>query len=129
LNFPPSLVWQVYDLPKWTDEGRRLVVSGALHFFDPPVYHMVADLPEKPIQVLINRSPLIAGPTKAAVQDNNNLRTARVRHTELIAAFEAIGYELMDSWQAAELAFKIIGKPEFPAPSYSGLYFRLKTQA
>jgi hypothetical protein len=64
LNFPPSLVWQVYDLPKWTDEGRRLaeehdekqleftrnwedasgadllLVSGALHFFDPPVYYM-----------------------------------------------------------------------------------------
>jgi putative methyltransferase (TIGR04325 family) len=155
LNFPPSLVWQVYDLPKWTDEGRRfaeehgekqlqftrnwedasgadlLLVSGALHFFDPPVYHMVAELPEKPIHLLINRSPLIAGPTKAAVQDNDNLRTARVLHNraELIAAFEAIGYELMDSWQAAELAFKIIGNPEFSAPSYSGLYFRLKPQA
>jgi uncharacterized protein (DUF952 family) len=38
----------------------------------------------------------------------------------LIAAFEAIGYELIDSWQAAELAFKIIGKPEFSAPSYRG---------
>jgi putative methyltransferase (TIGR04325 family) len=155
LNFPQSLVWQVYDLPKWTDEGRRLaeehgekqlqftrnwedasgsdllLVSGALHFFDPPVYHMVAELPEKPIHLLINRSPLIAGPTKAAVQDNDKLRTARVLHNraELIAAFEAIGYGLMDSWQAAELAFKIIGKPEFSAPSYSGLYFRLKPQA
>jgi uncharacterized protein (DUF952 family) len=32
---------------------------------------------------------------------------------ELIAAFEAIGYELIDSWQAAELAFKIIGSLNF----------------
>jgi hypothetical protein len=46
----------------------------------------------------------------------------------LIAAFETIGYELIDSWEAAELAFKIVGKPEFSAPSYSGLYFRLKPQ-
>ena len=59
---------------------ERIFVSGALHFFDPPVYHMVAELPEKPIHLLINRSPLIAGPTKAAVQDNDNLRTARVLH-------------------------------------------------
>jgi putative methyltransferase (TIGR04325 family) len=60
----------------WEDASGAdlLLVSGALHFFDPSVYHMVADLPEKPIHVLINRSPLIAGPTKAAVQDNNNPR-------------------------------------------------------
>jgi hypothetical protein len=44
----------------------------------------------------------------------------------LIAAFERIGYELIDSWEAAELSVKIVGKPEFSAPSYSGLYFRLK---
>jgi putative methyltransferase (TIGR04325 family) len=154
LELPPHLLWQVYDLPKWTEEGRRLagergekqlqftqnwedasgadllLVSGSLHFFDPPVYHMVAGLPEKPASILINRSPLIDGSTKATVQDGNNHRTARVLHNrrELIAAFETIGYELIDSWEAAELAFKIVGKPEFSAPSYSGLYFRLKPQ-
>ena len=108
-----------------------LLVSGALHFFDPPVYHMVAELPEKPAHVLINRSPLIDGPTKATVQDNDNLRTARVLHNrvELIAAFETIGYELIDSWQAAELSVRIVGMPEFSAASYSGLYFRLKPEA
>ena len=152
LNLPPRLVWQIYDLPMWTEEGRRLaaergekqlqftrnwedasgvdllLVSGSLHFFDPPVYHMVAELPEKPAHILINRSPLIDGPTKATVQDGNNHRTARILYNrgELIAAFERIGYELIDSWEAAELSVKIIGKPEFSAPSYSGLYFRLK---
>jgi len=102
LNLTPQLVWQVYDLPMWTEEGRRLaaergekqlqftrnwedasgvdllLVSGSLHFFDPPVYHMVAELPEKPAHILINRSPLIDGPTKATVQDGNNHRTARI---------------------------------------------------
>jgi putative methyltransferase (TIGR04325 family) len=123
LNFPPHSVWQVYDLPKWTEEGRRLaeehgekqlqftrnwqdasgvdllLVSGSLHFFDPPVSHMIAELPEKPAHVLINRTPLINGPTKATVQDKCNVRTARILYNrgELIAAFEMIGYELIDT--------------------------------
>jgi putative methyltransferase (TIGR04325 family) len=154
LNFPPHSVWQVYDLPKWTEEGRRLaeehgekqlqftrnwqdasgvdllLVSGSLHFFDPPVSHMIAELPEKPAHVLINRTSLINGPTKATVQDKCNVRTARILYNrgELIAAFEMIGYELIDSWQAAELSGGIIGRPEFSADSYSGLYFRLKPE-
>jgi putative methyltransferase (TIGR04325 family) len=154
LHLPPHLVWQVYDLPKWTEEGRRLaaengerqlqftrnwedasgadllLVSGSLHFFDPPVYHMVAELREKPAHILINRSPLIDGPTKATVRDDGFFRTARVLHNrgELIAAFETIGYALIDSWQAPELSLRIVGKPEFSAASYSGLYFRLKPQ-
>jgi hypothetical protein len=47
---------------------------------------------------------------------------------QVIAAFEAIGYELIDSWQAAERSLIIVGKPEFSATPYSGLYFRLKPQ-
>ncbi|MGH6836965.1 MAG: methyltransferase, TIGR04325 family [Methylocella sp.] len=155
LQLPPHLVWQVYDLPKWTEEGRRLaaehgekqlqftrnwgdasgadllLVSGSLHFFDPPVYHMVAELPEKPAHILINRSPLIDGPTKATVRDDGFSRTARIHHNrgELIAAFETIGYEWVDSWQAPELSLRIVGRPESSAASYSGLYFRLKPQA
>jgi putative methyltransferase (TIGR04325 family) len=107
-----------------------LLVSGSLHFFDPPVSHMIAELPEKPAHVLINRTPLINGPTKATVQDKCNVRTARILYNrgELIAAFEMIGYELIDSWQAAELSGGIIGRPEFSADSYSGLYFRLKPE-
>jgi putative methyltransferase (TIGR04325 family) len=114
-----------------THPERICCLSPARFIFSIPGLSHGRRAPEKPIHLLIYRSPLIAGPTKAAVQDNDNLRTARVFHSraELIAAFEAIGYELMDSWQAAELAFKIIGKPEFLAPTYSGLYFRLKPQA
>ncbi|MGH6813391.1 MAG: methyltransferase, TIGR04325 family [Methylocella sp.] len=154
LHFAPHLVWQVYDLPKWTEERRRhvaehgekqlqftrnwedasgadlLLVSSSLQFFDPPVYHMVAELPEKPAHILINRSPLIDGPTKATVRDDGFFRTARVHYNrgELIAAFETIGYELIDSWQAAELSLSVVGKPEFSAAPYSGLYFRLEPQ-
>jgi hypothetical protein len=47
---------------------------------------------------------------------------------ELITDFEAIGYEVIDTWKALEHFVKIIGKPESSAFPYSGFFFRLKEQ-
>jgi putative methyltransferase (TIGR04325 family) len=155
LNFSKDLVWQVYELPEMIELGQQiamtrggkqlqftrnwsdasgadlLLASGSLHYFDPPVYHMLAKLPHKPLHILINRSPLIDGPTRATVQDGVNCRVGCILYNreQLIAAFEAIGYELIDRWQAAELSLIIVGKPEFSAVPYSGYYFRLRPQA
>jgi putative methyltransferase (TIGR04325 family) len=154
LDLPPDCTWLVFDLPVWLESGQNiaanrgenrlrftrkwedaagaelLIASGSLHSFDTPLSQMVAGLPEKPAHILINRTPLIDGPTKATVQDGGTVRVACVLYnrTELIAGFEAIGYEMLDQWQAAELSLFIVGKPEFSAASYSGLYFRLKPQ-
>jgi hypothetical protein len=78
-----------------------------------------------------NRTPLIDGPTKATVQDGGICRVACVLYnrTEFVTAFEAIGYEVVDSWKAWELSLKIVGKPESSAVPYSGFFFRLKGQA
>ncbi|MGH6793798.1 MAG: methyltransferase, TIGR04325 family [Methylocella sp.] len=152
LDLPPDCTWQVFDLPAWVETGQNiaanrgekrlrftrkwedaagvelLIASGSLHSFDTPLSQMVAGLAEKPSHILINRTPLIDGPTKATVQDGGVVRVACVLYnrTELIAGFEAIGYEMVDQWEAAELSLVVIGKPEFSAASYSGLYFRLK---
>jgi putative methyltransferase (TIGR04325 family) len=91
LNFSKDLVWQVYELPEMIELGQQiamtrggkqlqftrnwsdasgadlLLASGSLHYFDPPVYHMLAKLPHKPLHILINRSPLIDGPTSRTV--------------------------------------------------------------
>ncbi len=154
LKFPEDLIWHVYELPEVIARGKQLaaergekrlrftenwldasgadllLASGSLHYFDPPVYEMLAKLPEKPAHVLINRSPLITGPTKATVQDGIHWRAACIlfNRAQLIAAFEETGYELIDQWQAAELSLIIVGKPEFSATPYSGLYFRLRRQ-
>ncbi|MGH6800797.1 MAG: methyltransferase, TIGR04325 family, partial [Methylocella sp.] len=154
LDLPPDCSWLVYDLPVWVESGQNiaasrgenrlrftrkledaagaelLIASGSLHCFDTPLSEMVAGLSEKPSHILINRTPLIDGPTKATVQDGGMVRVACVLYnkTELIAGFEAIGYEMLDQWQAAELSLIIVGKPEFSTASYSGLYFRLKPQ-
>jgi putative methyltransferase (TIGR04325 family) len=152
LHLPENCIWQVFELPptvelgqksaashgesrlcftdKWEDaEGAELLIaSGSLHYFDPPLSEMVARLAEKPTYILINRTPLIAGPTKAAVQDHAMWRVACILYnkTEVIRSFEAIGYELVDSWEARERSLKFVGRPECSADFYSGFFFRLK---
>lgn len=152
LDLPTDCTWLVYDLPLWVESGQNiaanrgenrlrftrkwedaagaelLIASGSLHSFDTPLSQIVAGLPEKPSHILINRTPLIDGPTKATVQDGGTIRVACVLYNrmEFVTAFEAIGYEVVDSWKAQELSLKLVGKPEFSALHYSGFFFRLK---
>lgn len=155
LQFPQDLVWYIFELPEAIELGQRiarergerriqftqnwedasgtdlLFASGSLHYFDSPVYRMVANLPDKPAHILINRSPLINGPTTATVQEGDNrwrVGCILYNRAQLIAGFESTGYRLIDSWQAAELSLRIVGKPEFSAAPFSGLYFQLKPQ-
>ncbi len=152
LNLPPDCIWLVFELPAWVELGQNvatkrgesrlrftrkwedatgaelLIASGSLHYFDTPLSQMVSELPEKPSHILINRTPLINGPTKATVQDGGTHRVGCVLYnrTEFVTAFEAIGYEVVDSWKAWELSLKVVGKPEYSALPYSGFFFRLK---
>jgi putative methyltransferase (TIGR04325 family) len=155
LDLPPDCTWLVFDLPVWVESGQDvatnrgeirlrfttkwedaagaelLIASASLHYFDTPLSQMVSELPEKPSHILINRTPLIDGPTKATVQDGGIHRVACVLYnrTEFVTAFEAIGYEVVDSWKAWELSLKLVGKPEYSALPYSGFFFRLKGHA
>ena len=110
--------------------AELLIASGSLHYLDTPLSQMVAGLPEKPLYILINRTPLIDGPTKATVQDGGICRVGCVLYnrTEFVTPFEAIGYQVVDSWKAWELSLKLVGKPEYSALPYSGFFFRLKGQ-
>lgn len=151
LNLPPDCIWLVFELPAWVELGQNiaakrgenrlrftrkweeasgaelLIASASLHYFDTPLSQMVAGLPEKPSHILINRTPLIDGPTKATVQDGGTHRAGCVLYNraEFVAGYEAIGYEVVDSWRAWELTLKIVGKPESSALPYSGFFFRL----
>ncbi|MGB6493826.1 MAG: methyltransferase, TIGR04325 family [Methylocella sp.] len=152
LNLPPDCTWLVYELPAWVEAGEKLatdrgenrlrftrkwedasgadllIASGSLYYFDTPLAKMVDALPKKPPHILINRTPLIEGPTKATVQDGRAWMVACVLYNraELITAFEAIGYEVFDTWKAQEHFIKIIGKPESSALACSGLFLRLR---
>jgi putative methyltransferase (TIGR04325 family) len=152
MHLPKNCIWQVFELPpsveqgprlaasrgetrlcftgKWEEaEGAELVIaSGSLHYFDPPLSAMVARLKEKPAYILVNRSPLIEGPTKAGVQDHPLYGAACVLYNrrEAVGGFEAAGYELVDRWEAQERSLKIAGRPESSAHFYCGFFLRLK---
>jgi putative methyltransferase (TIGR04325 family) len=147
-----NLIWEVLDLPYNISEGRRLakflgqqgkliftdawqdaaqadlaIISGSIHYFETPMYEIIAQFEQKPPYILINRAPLTEGQEVAVVQEAGGYRVACMLYNRvrLISGFEKIGYELMDSWQANDLSFRLPGYPEHTVPAYTGLFFRL----
>jgi putative methyltransferase (TIGR04325 family) len=152
LELPPELIWTVYDLPKNNEIGEQLarnhgetrlrftdqfshadgtdlfIACGSLHYFEQPLALMIAGFLTKPRYVLINRTPLIDGPALATVQDGGTHRAACILYnrTHLIREFEAIGYELVDTWWATERSLIIPCYPDRSSHAYSGMFFRLR---
>jgi putative methyltransferase (TIGR04325 family) len=145
-----ELEWTVFDLPSIMREGHRLagerqadylrfassaadfradqilLISGAFHYWEGTVEAFLRQFGEKPSHILLNRSPIHE--TKASfisVQGTGTcafpciVRNAR----EMIGDFAAQGYELVDRWQAPELAFRLMLFPGYAISSYSGFYF------
>ena len=150
LSFDDLHAWQVLDLPANMERGRvlsasrgaqqlifvddwkdadgadLLLISGALHYMRRPLADMISDLTRPPDHILINRTPLTEGAPFAAVQDGGAFRVACMVHNRaaLIEQLESHGYELRDSWQAAELSLTVPADPQHTIPAYSGLLFR-----
>jgi putative methyltransferase (TIGR04325 family) len=150
LDIPASLIWIVYDLPATREIGEQLarersesklvftnrladaegvdlfVACGSLHYFERPLDDLIAGLASKPRYVIINRTPLVDGPTVATVQDGGTYRLACILHNraEIIRRIEALGYELVDDWRTTELSVIIPCYPDLSAKTYSGLFFR-----
>jgi putative methyltransferase (TIGR04325 family) len=150
LDFPPGLIWTVNDLPDHVAQGtalaqRRgasqlrftsdwqpaaeadlLIASGSLHYFEQTLPLMVEQHASRPAHILINRTPLTDGAPVAGVQDAKTFRVACMLYNRLdmIREFDRIGYDLVDSWKAAELSFEMPGFPEHHVPEYSGMFLR-----
>jgi putative methyltransferase (TIGR04325 family) len=150
LDFPPSLCWTVHDLPGHMRRGRELarernemrlqfsddvrgaanhevlLISGALHYFDFSLSDYLADMPERPRHVLVNRSPLVNAPDAATIQYTHGIMVAckLLNRSDLIAGMDKLGYECADSWSAPEFSIKLPYDPGYWVKEYSGLYFR-----
>ena len=150
LDFPPDLVWTVQDLPPHLADGaalahrRRaaqlrftgdwadaagcdvLIASGSLHYFEEPLPRMVERLARRPAHILINRTPLTDGSPVATIQDARTFRVACMLYNrrDLVEGFDRVGYDLVDTWQAAELSLHVPGFPEHSVPEYSGMFLR-----
>ena len=112
----------------WDDASQSdvLIASGSLHYFNEPLPRMVERLAHRPSYVLINRTPLTDGTPVATVQDAGTFRVACMLYNrrDLIREFDRVGYDLVDSWRAAELSLDVPGFPEHRVPEYSGLFLR-----
>ena len=150
LKIPPNLIWTVCDLPDTNRLGEELassnkephlrftdrlsdasgtdllVISGALHYFEQPLSQIIAGFANKPRYLLINRAALVEGTSVATVQDGDTYQLACILHNrgELVRGLEALGYELVDSWQIRGHSVIIPCYPDRSAPFYSGLFFR-----
>lgn len=152
LDMPPDLVWRVYDLPAHVVAGQALaeqrgahqlrfshslrdaegadvyIASGSLHYIDTTLKEMISELDSQPQYIIVNRTPLRDGPPIATVQDAEVFRMACIVYNrdDLVRDMEAIGYEVVDSWQEPKMSLFIPGYPEYAVPYYSGMLLRRK---
>lgn len=152
VSIPDDLTWTVFDVPENVQLGeqiagdageRRLrftsslsegdgadvfLATGALHYFEKSLAAMLSEYRRKPRYVLINRTPFSSGVPFATVQDAGRYRVACMLYNqdELIAEFNAAGYDLVDRWSAAERTHIIPCYPDLSVRAYSGIFLKLR---
>jgi putative methyltransferase (TIGR04325 family) len=152
LDFPPGLVWKVYDLPVNKPLAEKLafqrgetrirfastiaeasgcdvfIASGSLHYFEEPLDQILRALKDLPQHVFANRMPCSNGPGLITVQDNRTYLVPCKLHsrTALIAGMQALGYEVRSEWPVYERRLHVPTHPDLSARTYLGFYFRRK---
>jgi putative methyltransferase (TIGR04325 family) len=150
LTYPSNLSWIVYEVPDVAEQGRQiaakekadglafttnlesadgvdiLLAAGSLQFIEQPLSEILRGLRDKPKHLIINKTPMRDGDQFVTLQA---LGTAFCPYhifnrTTFISSICATGYELIDSWDNAEVSCHIPLYPEHSVPAYSGLYFR-----
>jgi putative methyltransferase (TIGR04325 family) len=150
-----SIFWTVFDLPVVMDRGREiaaergatglrfadcveeasdcdvLLVSGAFHYWAKSVEAFLDQFRQQPKHVILNRTPIHEEqPSFFTVQRTQWCAfPCIVRNAvEILDAFSARGYTLVDRWPALELSLKLPLFPRRTVPHYSGFYFRRRDQ-
>lgn len=148
LHLPTELRWTVLDLPAAREAGKKmaaernakalyfassfseaagsdlLLASGSAHYFDTPLWELIASLAVRPTYVIINRSPMTDRNTFATVQDAKSYRVAcAVRNrAELKQGFRAIGYRCVADWDVPELSLHVPFRRDNTL-QYTGMFF------
>ncbi len=108
-----------------------LIVSGALHYFEEPLYPMLQGLARLPDHVIVNRSPFSNGHALCTVQDARTHLVACKLHdrADFIGGMERLGYRLRAQWPVFELRAWVPLYPDLSAAHYWGFYFALADHA
>jgi putative methyltransferase (TIGR04325 family) len=150
IDFPPMLLWTVYDLPIKKPLGEKLaseraetrirfadtlaeasgsdifIASGSLHYFEKPLHEILRSLERPPKHVFVNRTPFSIGPDLITVQDNRSYLVPCKLHsrTTLITGMQALGYKLWSEWPVHERRLPVPTHPDLCTRTYSGFYFQ-----
>ncbi|WP_371154035.1 methyltransferase, TIGR04325 family [Jannaschia sp. 2305UL9-9] len=130
--------WTVYDMPSIVAAARRrqgdgsvpadlsfvdtldalppsdvLLASGLLQYLDISLADLIAHLPERPDQILLNKVALRHGPTVHTLERIGSLRVPyQIRSwTTWEETLASLGYEVLDRWQIADLGHVIPTHP------------------
>jgi len=149
LDFATDLEWTVYDLPEITKIGAAhaeksgetrlkfvdepsfitapdlFLASGSLHYFPESLADILSHFPTPPKYVLVNRTPMTDGNEFATVQDAGSFWVpCLVRNKDdLLSSMDALGYQCMDHWEAAELSLPIPFRSKESVTNYTGAFF------
>jgi putative methyltransferase (TIGR04325 family) len=152
LNFPPGVLWTVYDLPVKQPLGERLaaqraetrirfcntlaeasgcdvfIASGSLHYFEEPLHQILASLVTPPKHIFVNRTPFSNGPDLITVQDSGSYLVPCKLHsrTALISGMHRLGYQVESEWPVHERRLPLATHPDICPRTYFGFYFRRK---
>ncbi len=152
LQIPNDLTWTVYDLPKTLDTGRNLandrretklrfvdrlnnlegcdvlLVSGSMHYLEPPLLELLKQSNHRPRWIIINRVPLSEHDTYLAEQKDDHIAVAcRVEKLDSVkTGMHDLGYDLTDSWRIPDRNLILPLYPDYCVDSYSGLFFTIR---
>lgn len=134
-----EVVWTVFDLPETVQSARKaqrlgqvpagigftddlatagrvdlLLASGLLQYLDIPFAQFVAQLPDRPQHIILNKVATREGPSVTTLE---RIGPARVPYqmrcrAEFEAQLDAAGYRVLDSWDIPSLGHVIDTHPE-----------------
>lgn len=156
LQLPADFEWQVNELPEVIEYARRLVSresvphlsftddwraidgaaivlsAGAAQFFPRPLSAMLAEVRERPADIIVNRIPLTENGTGFFTLQNTGRSIAPMRvesRSAFIADLAGLHYELIDEWKCLENSLEVPFHHECDLTYFRGYCFHLRQSA
>jgi putative methyltransferase (TIGR04325 family) len=109
------------------DGADLFIVSGALHYFEEPLYPLLRRFRRPPPHVIVNRSPFSRGAALYTVRDVHTHLVACKLHgrSQFIRGMQDLGYQLRETWPIFELQAWAPLFPECCDRHYWGFHFAL----
>ena len=151
ISFPPSLKWLICDVPAVVEYAQKVAQerqfpnvafttsfadfdgadvlhsSGTLQYIEHGLAELLRPLEKRPPHLILNRIPVHEREEFVTIQNiGPSLCPYHIyQRGRFIESLQALGYELVDSWQCAEVTFRLLFHPEKELTAYSGFYFKL----